>query len=172
MWVGELARQTQADWYYPHRRKKGRTTVLLPVIFRGQDGPAAAEMLDRWTPAFIRRVPAVVRETAQDLADELVDVAFHRVSGASHFGPLHGHFAAGVFYPWGSSVYTQREIDTVLLHGMIITLDEELAAVWVQCLVRALTENGSKPLTKTTWNLLLNSVGRSLSTRCPTTWCS
>lgn len=31
--------------------------------------------------------------------------------------------------------------------------------MWVQCLIRALTENGSKPLTKTTWNLLLDSVG-------------
>lgn len=131
----------------------------MPVIFRGKDGPAAAEMLDRWTPAFTRQVPAVVRETAQDLAEELVDVAFHRVTGASYFGPLHNHFAAGVFYPWGSSVYKHREIDTVLLHGMIVTLDEELQAVWFQCLLRALTENGSKPLTKTTWNLLLDSVG-------------
>lgn len=43
---------------------------------------------DRRTPAFIRRVPAAVRETAQALADELVDVAFHRLTGASHFGEL------------------------------------------------------------------------------------
>ncbi|WP_417289297.1 hypothetical protein [Corynebacterium variabile] len=133
--------------------------MLLPVIFRGKDGPAAAEMLDRWTPAFTRKVPAVVRETAQDLADELVDVAFHRLSGASYFGPLHSHFAAWVFYPRGSSVYKHREIDEPLLNGMIVTLDEELEAVWVQCLLRALTESGSKPLTKKTWNLLLDSVG-------------
>ena len=133
--------------------------MILPVIFHGKDGPAASAMLDRWTPAFIRQVPAFVRETAQDLAEELVDVAFRRLTGASYFGPLHSHFAAGVFYPQGSSVYKHREIDEPLLNGMILTLDEELAAVWVQCLVRALTENGSKPLTKTTWNLLLNSVG-------------
>lgn len=133
--------------------------MILPVIFRGKDGPAASAMLDRWTPAFTHTVPAVVRNTAQDLAEELVDVALHRLTGASHVGPLHRHFAARVFYPWGSSVHKHREIDETLLNGMILTLDEELQALWIQCLVRALTENGSKPLTKTTWNLLLNSVG-------------
>ncbi|WP_312775583.1 hypothetical protein [Corynebacterium variabile] len=133
--------------------------MILPVIFHGKDGPAAAAMLDRWTPAFTHSVPAVVRETAQDLADVLVDVALHRLTGASHFGPLKEHFGTAVHYPDGARVRKHREIDEVLLNGMILTLDEELQAVWVQCLVRALTENGSKPLTKTTWNLLLDSVG-------------
>ncbi|WP_312898996.1 hypothetical protein [Corynebacterium variabile] len=132
--------------------------MILPVIFRGKDGAAAAELLNRWTPAFTSKVPAIVRETAQDLADELVDVAIHRLPGASHVGPLKEHFGTAVHYPDGARVRKHREIDEVLLNGMILTLDEELQALWVQCLVRALTENGSTPLTKTTWNILLDSV--------------
>lgn len=133
--------------------------MILPVIFHGKDGPAASAMLDRWTPAFTHSVPAVVRETAQDLAEELVDVALHLLPGASHFGPLREHFGTAVHYPDGARVRKHREIDETLLNGMILTLDEELQAVWVRCLVLALTENGSTPLTKTTWNLLLDSVG-------------
>ncbi|AEK37018.1 hypothetical protein CVAR_1666 [Corynebacterium variabile DSM 44702] len=133
--------------------------MLLPVTFRGKDGAEAAAMLDRWTPWFTRRVPAIVRETALDLAEELVHVAFHRLTGASHFDALRHFLGASVWYPWGSSVSKDREIDEVLLNGMILTLDEELQAVWVQCLVMALTENGTVPLTQRTWKLLLKSTG-------------
>ncbi|MGO3789836.1 MAG: hypothetical protein ACTJGE_14015 [Corynebacterium variabile] len=133
--------------------------MLLPVIFRGKDGAEAAAMLDRWTPWFTRRVPAIVRETALDLAEELVHVAFPRLTGASHFDALRHFLGASVWYPWGSSVSKDREIDEVLLNGMILTLDEELPAVWVQCLVMALTENGTVPLTQRTWKLLLKSMG-------------
>lgn len=143
----------------PDPPEKGRTTVLLPVIFRGKDGPAAAEMLDRWTPAFIRQVPAVVRETAQDLADELVDVAFHRLSGACHVGPLLPDIEASAFSPWWSPVTRSREIDTSLHNALLVTRDEERQAVWAQCLVMALTENETEQLTQKAWNLLLDSVG-------------
>ena len=105
--------------------------MILPVIFHGKDGPAASAMLDRWTPAFTHSVPAVVRETAQDLAEELVDVALHLLPGASHFGPLREHFGTAVHYPDGARVRKHREIDETLLNGMILTLDEELQAVWV-----------------------------------------
>ncbi|WP_315150787.1 hypothetical protein, partial [Corynebacterium variabile] len=133
--------------------------MRLPVTLRGKDGAEAVAMLDRWTPWFTRRVPAIVRETALDLAEELVDVAFHRLTGASHFDALRHFFGASVWYPWGSSVSKDREIDEVLLNGMILTLDEELQAVWVQCLVMALTENETVPLTQRTWKLLLKSKG-------------
>lgn len=133
--------------------------MILPVIFRGKDGPAAAELLNRWTPAFTSKVPAIVRESAQDLADELVDVALYRLPGASRIGPLKEHFGTAVHYPDGARVSKHREIDDDLLDGMILTLHEELQALWAQCLVRALTANGTTPLTTATWNLLLNSVG-------------
>lgn len=133
--------------------------MLLPVIFRGKDGPAAAEMLDRWTAAFIRQVPAVVRETAQDLAEELVDVAFHHLPGACHVGPLLTDVEASAFSPWWSPVTRSREIDTSLHKALLVTRDEERQAVWVQSLVGVLTKNETMPLTQKAWNLLLDSVG-------------
>lgn len=133
---------------------KGRTAVLLPIVFDGRDGAEAAAMLDRWTPEFTRKVPTVVHENAQALADEL-----RRVPGTCSIGPLEEHFGSAVHFPDNARIRSHREIDDALLNGMILTLHEELQAVWMQRLVRALTGDGTEPLTAETWNLLLDTVG-------------
>jgi|GEM_PF-1143327 len=138
---------------------KGRTAVLLPLVFDGRDGAEAAAMLDRWTPEFTRKVPSVVHENARALAEELVAVGLRRVPGASSIGPLEEHFGSAVHFPDHARIRDHREIDDALLNGMILTLHEELQAVWVQSLVRALTCDGTEPFTPHTWNLLLDTVG-------------
>lgn len=115
-------------------------------------------MLNRWTPAFTRSVPAVIHETAQDLADEVVDVALRRVPGATRISELHLHVGASVHYRTVPPIYRYRDIDPAVVDGLIPT-GPTTAVSWIGD-VRGYRTGALEPWWDRGDSLLLNTAAR------------